>query len=265
MDNTDIIGFHLPTEPHGCFSNWYPAEFRLAGITYANSEQYMMRRKVLLAGRDDLAEKIMNTPDPAEAKKYAGREYFTDFAKIKPVWDKICRSVVKSGVKAKFAQNPAMLEELLSTGEAILAECAAADTIWGVGINLRDDSWRDMQNWTGRNYLGVILMELRGEFQNEIAMTGGVKFVCRMDAEPNEVWKMTAGQLRKLPQYSGAVNTYALAVPTDEMRGRFLNTLTLEEWENALRNGTADIPSAGFYEMKQDVYDIFSCEQFFAG
>ena len=27
-----IIGFHKPDEPHGCFSNWYTAEFELAGI-----------------------------------------------------------------------------------------------------------------------------------------------------------------------------------------------------------------------------------------
>lgn len=40
-----IIGFHLPDEPHGCFSNWYPAESEIAGICYANSEQYMIYQK----------------------------------------------------------------------------------------------------------------------------------------------------------------------------------------------------------------------------
>ena len=135
-----ISGFHKPDEPHGCFSNWYPAEFELAGICYENSEQYMMYQKVRLGHRLDLEDMIMRTRSAAKAKEYAGKDYFTEFASIKPVWDKICRNVVKRGVRAKFAQNPAMHEELLSTGNALLAECAGNDTIWGIGINLHDEA-----------------------------------------------------------------------------------------------------------------------------
>lgn len=145
---SSIIGFHLPTEPHGCFSNWFPAEFDLAGIHYYNSEQYMMRQKILLARRHDLADMVMNTPDPSLAQKYAGKDYFTDFNTVKPIWDNICRNIVKRGVRAKFAQNHEMLEELLSTGNALLAECSASDKIWGIGINLRDDAWEDTQTGT---------------------------------------------------------------------------------------------------------------------
>ncbi len=42
----EIIGFHLADEPYGCFSNWYMADFELAGIKYCCVEQYMMKRKV---------------------------------------------------------------------------------------------------------------------------------------------------------------------------------------------------------------------------
>lgn len=40
------VGFHLPTEPYGCFSNWYPSRFTYAGRTYNCVEQYMMAQKV---------------------------------------------------------------------------------------------------------------------------------------------------------------------------------------------------------------------------
>ena len=253
-----IIGFHKPDEPHGCFSNWYPAEFELAGICYANSEQYMMYQKVRLGKRLDLEDMIMRTRSPAMAKEYAGKDYFTEFASIKPVWDKICRNVVKRGVRAKFAQNPVMLEELLGTGNALLAECAGNDAIWGIGINLHDEAWKDVSNWRGRNYLGIILMELREEFRAEIARSGAVKFECFFEAEANDVWRMTAGELRMHPQYYTAIHTYADTLPVGKTRDSFYYGNTLEGWETEMRTSfSGGLPSAGFYEMKQEVFEIF--------
>ncbi|MGN1119678.1 MAG: NADAR family protein [Oscillospiraceae bacterium] len=258
INNTEIIGFHLPEEPHGCFSNWYPAEFELAGICYANSEQYMMYQKVQLGRRFDLADMIMKTRSPAKAKEYAGKDYFTEFGSIKPVWDRICRNVVKRGVRAKFAQNPAMLEELLGTGNAQLAECSRSDKIWGIGINLHDEAWKDVRNWRGKNYLGLILMELREEFRAEIALNGAVKFECFLDAEANEAWQMTAGELQMYPQYYTAIHTYADTLTDCNMRDSFFNGNSLDGWENAMRtNFCSGLPLAGFYEMKQEVYEIF--------
>lgn len=156
---------------------------------------------------------IMKTRDPEKAQEYAGENYFIEFGSKKPVWDKICRNVVKRGVHAKFAQNPTMLEVLLSTGNALLAECAGRDTIWGIGINLHDDSWHYVRNWRGKNCLGIILMELREEFRAEISRNGAVKFECFFDAETNEAWQMTAGHLCMYPQYYNAIHTYVYTLP----------------------------------------------------
>lgn len=257
-NNQTIIGFHLPSEPHGCFSNWYPAKFQLAGLTYDNSEQYMMRQKVLLGGRTDLAEMIMATPDPAKAQEYAGKNYFTEFGSVSPVWDSIRKNVVKRGVRAKFAQNSEMLDELLSTGNALLAECAGRDVTWGIGINLQINGWQDVRNWRGKNYLGIILMELREEFRAEIARNGDVKYECYRDAESNEAWRMTAGYLRMFPQYYNAIHTYADMLPVGNLRDSFYYGATLEWWEQAMRtNMGGGLPIHGFYEMKQEVYEIF--------
>ena len=77
-----IIGFHLTTEPHGCFSNWCFSEFVYAGVWYSCVEQYMMAQKVVLGKRHDLRQRIMETSDPATIKALGGKEYFPEYAKL---------------------------------------------------------------------------------------------------------------------------------------------------------------------------------------
>lgn len=35
----NIIGFYLPDEPYGCFSNWFMLPFEYVGIEYCCMEQ----------------------------------------------------------------------------------------------------------------------------------------------------------------------------------------------------------------------------------
>ena len=252
-----IIGFHRTGEPYGCFSNWYPAKFRYAGENYASAEQFMMAQKVMLGGRYDLAQKIMETDDPALAKELAGKKYFAEFKTngIDVVWQHNAKTIVRRGVRAKFAQNPALLGELLAIGDALLCECAAKDEVWGIGIHLHDPSWHDTHNWHGKNRLGVILMELREEFRRELALTGKVGSADYRDAAPSAQWNLTAGELRRIPQYYDAIHAYCDQLPADTRN-------TFYEWplaacEEAMReNMGGGLPIAGFYEMKQEVYEI---------
>ena len=145
----EIIGFHWTTEPHGCFSNWFHSEFSYAGIRYNCAEQYMMAQKVALGHRYDLCEEIMKAQDPFKMKALGGKDSFPDYVKIRPMWDKNCRHIVKRGVKVKFQQNPDILKELLDTGDALLCECAGQDRIWGIGINLQNTAWHEVSNWNG--------------------------------------------------------------------------------------------------------------------
>lgn len=254
---SDIIGFHLPTEPYGCFSNWYPAEFTCAGIRYANSEQYMMCRKVMLGGRSDLADKIMKTADPAIAKKYADKNHFPEYLQVKKIWEKNRLYIVKRGVKAKFRQNPALLKELLSTGDALLAECAGSDIDWGIGINLAyENQWKDVANWNGSNYLGIILMEIREELRRELKEKGTVEYTDYRDAKAIPEWNITAEQLKRFPQYYRAIHCYSDQLPAGHVRQAFYQS-TFASVENMMRtNMGGGLPIEGFYEMKQEIYEI---------
>ena len=82
----------------------------------------------------DLANKIMATNDPAMAKKYAGPAYFKTYGLIREFWEKNRKHIVKRGVRAKFAQNPELLQKLLQTGNMVLCECAQG---FGMGNRYR--------------------------------------------------------------------------------------------------------------------------------
>ena len=55
--------------------------------------------------------------------------------------------------------------KLLETGDAILAECARSDKIWGIGLSMHDKDRFDMSKWTGKSLLGFALMMVRDELK----------------------------------------------------------------------------------------------------
>ena len=251
-----IIGFHLPDEPHGGFSNWYMAPFKYAGIDYCCVEQYMMSHKVSIARRYDLVRKIMESRDPAEMKDLGGKQNYPEFMDVKDIWDKNCRHIVKQGVYAKFRQNPELYKELLLTGNALLAECARQDRIWGIGINLNDESWEDVSNWNGKNYLGIILMEVRNLLRLDILRSGKITYTDYSDSDAIDEWKMTPRELVRYPYFYKAVHSYTDLLIYQIEKDAFYD-YTFERMDNMMAtNMGGGLPISGFYEMKQEIYEI---------
>ena len=72
-----------------------------------------------------------------------------------------------AGNIAKFGQNPALKEFLLSTGDALIAEASPYDTIWGIGLD-RDTALKGtVDQWKGENLLGCVLMDVRDRLREE--------------------------------------------------------------------------------------------------
>ncbi len=69
--------------------------------------------------------------------------------------------VVYEGLLAKFSQNMKLKEQLKATGNAVLAECAVKDRIWGIGLSMNDQDRLDRAKWKGQNLLGYALMMVR--------------------------------------------------------------------------------------------------------
>ena len=255
MKQNTMIGFFHENEEYGCFSNWYPAEFDYAGIHYDNSEQFMMYHKVMMFRKYGLGDQILHTKEPAKCKKIAGQK-FPEFDAT--LWEKTCVTIVKRGVKAKFIQNTGILELLLSTGNAILAECSPYDRKWGIGIDIKDPDHNVIAKWKGKNLLGRILMEVRDELRQEMLLSkkGELKYIDAIDLDPIHEWNMKAGELKRIPQFYNAIHAYGDTLQTFQERDAFYNGFSLYDWEVAMRiNMGGGLPPMGFYEMKQDVYD----------
>ena len=130
----NIICFHNPDEENGYLSNWYLSPFTFDEVSFSSMEQYMMYRKALTFGDDKVASDILITSDVAKIKALGRLVSGYD----ENIWNGIRQIVVYEGLLAKFSQNPELKEQLKSTGDAILAECAVKDKIWGIGLSMHD-------------------------------------------------------------------------------------------------------------------------------
>lgn len=66
--------------------------------------------------------------------------------------------LVYEGLLAKFEQNENLKAQLKSTGDVILAECAAKDRIWGIGLFMKDPDRLYVKKLHGTNMLGLTFM-----------------------------------------------------------------------------------------------------------
>lgn len=156
-----IICFHNPDEENGFLSNWYLSPFIMSGIGFSSVEQYMMYQKAVCFNDLAIASKIMKTDDVAVIKSL-GRAV-SGYDDI--VWSGIRENIVYDGLLAKFTQNNNLREQLLETGDCVLAECAVKDLIWGIGLSMKDPDRFDTEKWRGRNLLGHLLMKVREQLK----------------------------------------------------------------------------------------------------
>lgn len=161
MPDRNIICFHNPDEENGYLSNWYLSEFQADNRNFTSMEQYMMYRKACLFQDYVIADKIMSVENAAEIKRL-GREVanYND-----TIWSGMRQLIVYHGLMHKFRNNIKLRQMLCATGDALLAECAVKDRIWGIGLSMADEDRFDIGKWKGQNLLGFTLMEVRKELR----------------------------------------------------------------------------------------------------
>lgn len=152
-----IIGFHNPDESYGYLSNWYLSEFTIKNITFYSMEQYMMYQKAMLFQDIITAEQILQTSNQGHIKMLGHSvKNYDDI-----IWNGMRQLIVYEGLVAKFQQNEDLHQKLLHTNDAILAECAVQDRIWGIGLSMTDENRFNISKWRGQNLLGFALMQVR--------------------------------------------------------------------------------------------------------
>lgn len=150
-----------------CLSQWYDCQFEIDGVVYHTTEQYMMASKAVLFGDEEVYKMIMEAENPNDYKKLGRKIRGFDNA----VWDTRKYDIVVKGNRAKFSQNEAIKEYILSTGDAVLVEASPYDTIWGIGLD-RDTAMKGSPaDWRGENLLGCALMDTR-DWLREVDIPG---------------------------------------------------------------------------------------------
>jgi len=137
----------------GCYSNFWPVIVKLDGIEYPSVEHAFQAAKTL-----DPKYRVgfqNSSVSPGDAKKM-GRKL-----KIRPDWEEVKVSVMRDLLVQKFSYS-ILKRKLMSSFTAELIEGNWwHDTFWGVCQgNCRQGSHEPF----GENWLGKLLMEIRGEF-----------------------------------------------------------------------------------------------------
>lgn len=140
-----------------CLSQWWECNFVFEDLTFKSTEHWMMYKKALLFNDLAIAEKILKSESPGEAKKL-GREV-SNFDN--DVWNQHRMDIVIEGNVLKFSQNLDLRTFLLNTKDRVLVEASPVDEIWGVGLSKDSDKINNPNTWRGLNLLGFALMEVR--------------------------------------------------------------------------------------------------------
>jgi N-glycosidase YbiA len=142
------ICFYNTINKYGCFSNFSRHGFELDGLYWMTSEHYFQ------------AQKFPNTPHLEEIRlaktpKQAAIMGRDRRLPLRPDWEQVKDDVMRKAVLKKFQTHSDIREILLSTGDEELVENAPGDYYWGCG-----------KDGTGKNMLGIILMEVREIISN---------------------------------------------------------------------------------------------------
>lgn len=143
------IKFYSTNGDYGYMSNFYVAQINLKGKDWKTTEHYFQAQK--FAGTK-WETKVRNTGRAAEAAKMGRRKDLP----LRRDWESVKDSIMKEALIAKFNQHNDLKSKLLSTGDAKLIEHTENDSYWADG-----------GNGSGKNMLGILLMEIREELKNE--------------------------------------------------------------------------------------------------
>lgn len=146
--NSHSIRFYRATGEFGFLSNLYPSQIQFEDRIFPTAEHAYQFGKF----RDSqIADWVMTAPKNHLVAIIAHGIFAFD---ITPDWNTKKVERMKNVVRAKFAQNLELKEKLLATKNITLVEGSKSDAFWGIG-----------KKGKGRNWLGVILMQVREELK----------------------------------------------------------------------------------------------------
>jgi ribA/ribD-fused uncharacterized protein len=147
--------FYRVNERFGEFSNFAKCSFTAEGKFWLTSEHYFQAQKFAGTIHEDAVRLAPSARDAARIGRVRNLPLRAD-------WDTVKVSVMRTALKCKFENHPALVDLLLSTGEEEIIEQTTDDYYWGCG-----------SDGDGLNMLGKLLMELRASYRKR-QQSGGL-------------------------------------------------------------------------------------------
>ncbi len=139
------LRFYRTNEPYGFLSNFAPYPILLDSFLWPTSEHYFQASKFL---DDSIKSRIREIKSPMKAAEEGRNRIYP----IRPDWDSVKDDKMRTSIRTKFLQHHEIKMKLLETGDSILIEHTT-----------NDHYWADGGDGSGKNVLGILLMELRKE------------------------------------------------------------------------------------------------------
>lgn len=143
-ESSEPVYFYSKTTSYYELSNFSPHGFPLDGVYWPTVEHYFQAQKFPSAPA--YQETIRQAYTPKEAKSLGRSRKIP----LRSDWEQVKEEVMRKGLRAKFTAHPELAALLRETGTRQLIENAPSDFYWGCG-----------NTGTGKNRLGILLMELR--------------------------------------------------------------------------------------------------------
>lgn len=147
-DADGVIRFSRADLNYGFLSNLHEAPFEHGGRTWPSVEHCFQANK--FAGTE-YERKIRLEKDPVLARELGMRPE----QQPGDDWDSNKERVMREALRAKFTHRPELRKKLLATGDNPLIDHEG------------DKYWGDNGDGTGRNRMGIILMEVRDELRQQ--------------------------------------------------------------------------------------------------
>ncbi|PAV78551.1 hypothetical protein WR25_09571 isoform A [Diploscapter pachys] len=182
-------------------SNMHIAPFILDGTEYRSIEHYYQANKLYMLAGEQYSAHISKIPNPGMTKKYT-KQLLNSIGRtdqeIEAWKKKHSLAILKVAIKQKFLQHKLLCEQLLATGDSILVHTYDRDNFYASGCN--DEAvkeWAKENSGSilkipveiekeenqkfcpligkGKNFLGVILMQVRKAIKTEREMADMVE------------------------------------------------------------------------------------------
>ena len=139
---------------YSSLSNLYPCTLELDGVTYNSAEQLYQYKKAIALGKNQVADKIIQSQTPYEAMK-EGKTVDAPEEWVVSTGVEIMKDVAA----IKYSQNASFRSCLHANKSRCFVE-ATRSKIWGSGVDLSSPKALHHGEWTGKNLLGNILNAL---------------------------------------------------------------------------------------------------------